>query len=79
MQHAKKEQPRMNMDARISNPKSEIRIPKEARNPNTESGVTPPSIRPSGVGFPSDFGIRISGFFIRVHPRSSVVKYFSSR
>jgi len=46
-----------------SNPKSEIRNPKEARNPNSKGMDTPETIRVSGFGLPSSFDIRHSDFY----------------
>ena len=49
----------------VRNPKPEIRDPKEARNPNAETGASRPPIRISPIGFPSvpsDFGFRNSEF-----------------
>jgi len=61
----------------MANPKPEIRSPKEGRNPKYEgrtsksefpgSPLTPAAdcwfgFRISVFGFPSDFGLRVSGF-----------------
>src|SRR5580765_6763007 len=46
------------------NPKSEIRNPREARNPKSEKPArAKASLRISVFGFLSDFGIRISDLF----------------
>jgi len=44
------------------NPKSEIRNPKEARNPKSEKGAQPDAFQISSFGFVSNFELRISGF-----------------
>jgi len=46
----------------ITNPKSEIRNPKEIRSPKREMRRYAHVIRISTFGFLSDFGIRISDF-----------------
>src|SRR6266404_80048 len=43
--------------------KSEIRNPKEARNPNSKGAETPETIRASGFGPPSSLDIRHSEFY----------------
>src|SRR5947209_2930421 len=46
------------------NPKSEIRNPKQTRTPNVESEAAKASVRASGFGIASDFGIRNSDLYI---------------
>src|SRR5436853_284320 len=41
----------------------EIQNPKEARNPNSEAGSAPETIRVSGFALPSSFDIRHSDFY----------------
>src|SRR5688572_2693275 len=50
------------MSAGNRNPKSEIRNPKEFRNPKSESVAV--AFRDSELGFPSDFRTRISDFTV---------------
>jgi len=47
----------------VENPNSETRIPKEIRNPNTETTPAPNELRGSEFGLPSDFGLRASDFY----------------
>jgi serine/threonine protein kinase/tetratricopeptide (TPR) repeat protein len=54
------------------NPKTEIRDPKEARNPKAEIDASPSAIRPSGFGFPSEFGLRNSDLYAPRTLRSEI-------
>src|SRR5438132_4201714 len=46
------------------NPKSEIRNPKQTRTPKAESEAAKASVRASGFGIASDFGLRTSELYI---------------
>src|SRR6266550_8298213 len=51
-------------DDAAENPKTEVRNPKQIRQPNAESAQSSEAVANSDLGIPSDFGVRDSEFYV---------------